>query len=232
MTSPIQIRAVAFDAFGTLFDVYSVGALAEQLFPGKGEALSELWRRKQIEYSWLRTLAGRHKPFWELTRDALEVAAQQLGLALTDAAATQLLNQYACLSPFPEDVAALRELKAMGLPTAILSNGTLQMLAVATKSAGLAGLFDHILSVEAVGRYKPHPDAYALGPAAFGCAARDILFVSANGWDAAGASWFGYTTCWINRSGAPQEALDVAATVTGTRLTDVVAFVHHHRAAQ
>ncbi|HWS11469.1 MAG TPA: haloacid dehalogenase type II [Rhodocyclaceae bacterium] len=224
-----RIRAVAFDAYGTLFDVYSVGSLAEQLFPGKGAELAALWRLKQIEYTQLRTLAGRYKPFWELTRDALVFTCRRLGLELTEARRTQLMNQYACLSAFPENVAALKELKALGLPLAILSNGTPQMLDIAVKSAGMAGLFDHVLSVDAVKRYKTAPEAYRLGPEAFGVPAASILFVSSNGWDVCGAAWFGYATFWINRSGQPPEELDVAPTATGNRLSDVVAYARSRR---
>ncbi|KON82273.2 haloacid dehalogenase type II [Azoarcus sp. PA01] len=220
-----QIRAIAFDAYGTLFDVYSVGALAEQLFPGHGEALTVLWRLKQIEYSLLRTLSDRYKPFLEVTDDALRFAASRLGLDLNDARHRQLMNQYACLSPFPENLGALKTLRELGVPLAVLSNGTPRMLDVAIKSAGMHGLFDHVLSVDTVRQYKTADAAYQLGPDAFGCAARDILFVSSNGWDAAGATWFGYTTFWINRSGQPLEALDVTPSVIGQRLTDVVDFV-------
>ncbi len=223
------IRAIAFDAYGTLFDVYSVGSLAEQLFPGKGAELAALWRAKQIEYTQLRTLADRYKPFWELTADALVFTCRRLGLELTEARLNQLMNQYACLSAFPENVDALKELKASGLSLAILSNGTPQMLDIAVKSAGMTGLFDHILSVDAVKRYKTAPEAYQLGPAAFGVPAANILFVSSNGWDACGAAWFGYITFWINRSGQPPEELDIAPTASGSRLTDVVAFVREHR---
>jgi len=220
-----RIRAIAFDAFGTLFDVYSVGALAEQLFPGKGEALTAMWRLKQIEYSFLRTLSGRYKPFLEVTEDGLVFSAKRLGLAMTDAQRRQLMNQYACLSPFPENLGALKALRELGLPLAVLSNGTPGMLDVAIKSAGMNGLFDHVLSVDAVRQYKTADAAYALGPQAFGCTAREILFVSSNGWDAAGATWFGYATFWINRSGQPLEELDVRPTAIGERLTDVVDFV-------
>ncbi len=231
MSQPFRIQAIAFDAYGTLFDVYSVSALAEQHFPGKGEALAALWRLKQIEYTQLRTLGGHYQPFWEVTRDALAFAAAKLGLPMPEAVRTQLLNQYACLSPFPENAGALKTLKAMGLPIAVLSNGTPQMLQVAIKSAGLDGLFDHVLSVDTVRQYKPHPASYGLGPAAFGCAARDILFVSSNGWDAAGAAWFGYTTFWINRGNQPPETLGVSPDAIGSRLTDVVDFVRDHRVA-
>lgn len=225
-----RIQAVAFDAFGTLFDVYSVGLLAEQLYPGKGAALAELWRIKQIEYSFIRTLSGRYKPFWDITQDGLQYAAAKLGLELDAQRRTQLMNQYACLSPFPENLGALRTLKEAGVPTAILSNGTPEMLQVAVKSAGMHGLFDHVLSVDAVRKYKTAADAYALAPQAFGCPAERILFVSSNGWDAAGATWFGYTTFWINRSGSPLEQLDVSPTAQGRLLTDVVDYVARHRA--
>ncbi|AYH42469.1 haloacid dehalogenase type II [Azoarcus sp. DN11] len=220
-----RIRAVAFDAFGTLFDVYSVGALAEQLFPGKGEALTALWRLKQIEYSFIRTLSGRYKPFFEITGDGLVFAAKRLGLTMNDSQRRQLMNQYACLSPFPENLGALRALRALGIPMAVLSNGTPQMLDVAIKSAGMTGLFDHVLSVDAVRQYKTSDAAYQLGPDAFGVPAKEILFVSSNGWDAAGATWFGYTTFWINRTQLPQEELGVTPTAVGQRLTDIVEFV-------
>jgi 2-haloacid dehalogenase len=220
-----NIQAIAFDAYGTLFDVYSVGALAEQLFPGKGSELAQLWRLKQIEYTQLRSLAGRYKPFWEVTQDALVFATKRLGLNLDEAGRGRLMNQYACLSPFPENLGALRELKSLGLPLAILSNGTPEMLDIAIKSAGMSGLFDHVLSVDKVRRYKTAPEAYQLGPDTFGLSAARLLFVSSNGWDVCGATWFGYTTFWINRSGQPAEELDVSPTASGSLLTDVVTFV-------
>lgn len=220
-----RIRAVAFDAFGTLFDVYSVGALAEQLFPGKGEALTALWRQKQIEYSQLRTLSGRYKPFIDVTEDALIFSCHKLELRLSDAQRRQLMNQYACLSPFPENLAALKALRTLGLPTAVLSNGTPGMLEVAIKSAGMNGLFDHVLSADTVRQYKTADAVYQLGPDTFDMPAREILFVSSNGWDAAGATWFGYTTFWINRGRQPLEVLDVEPTAIGERLTDVVDFI-------
>lgn len=223
-SSASRLQAVAFDAFGTLFDVYSVGLLAEQLYPGKGQALADLWRQKQLEYSFLRTLAGRYKPFWDITRDALHIAAAQLGLALDSHRATQLMNQYACLSPFPENRGVLRALKERRIPTAILSNGTTEMLTVALKSAGLSDLFDHVLSVDAVRKYKPAPEAYALGPQAFACAPERILFVSANGWDASGGAAFGYTSLWINRFGDPAEMLDPAPGASARSLSEVLAF--------
>ncbi|MFO1291554.1 MAG: haloacid dehalogenase type II [Rubrivivax sp.] len=221
-------KAVLFDAYGTLFDVYSVGLLAEQLFPGCGEPLALLWRDKQIEYTRLVTMSGgdgaRYRPFWGLTRAALRYAAERLGLALDARAEAQLMNQYRHLSSFPENRDVLAELARRGVRAGILSNGDPDMLAVAVKSAGLAALLAPLLSAQAVRRYKTDPAAYALGPAALGLAARDILFVSSNGWDAVGATWFGYTTLWVNRSGAPPERLDTEPTRSGRSLRDVLAF--------
>ena len=218
-----RIRAVAFDAYGTLFDVYSVGSLAEQLFPGKGAELAALWRLKQIEYTQLRTLAGRYKPFWELTRDALVFTCRRLGLELTEARRTQLMNQYACLSAFPENVQALRDMKAAGLRLGILTNGNRDMIEVSVRSSGMTGLFDHLLSSQAVETFKTMDAIYALAPEAFGCRAREILFVSSNCWDAIGSRWYGYTSFWINRGGMPLDQLDTEPDHTGRLLTDVLA---------
>ena len=217
-------RAVLFDAYGTLFDVYSVGRLAEQLFPGHGEALALLWRDKQIDYTRLLTLGGRYKRFWDVTRDGLRYAAQHLKLPLDSAAESQLMNQYEHLNAHPENLVVLQALKARGVATGILSNGDPQMLGAAVRSAGLAVWLDHLISVDAVKRFKTAREAYALGPAALGMPASDILFVSSNGWDAIGATWFGYTTLWVNRAGLPLEQLDTAPTRTGTNLRDVLGF--------
>ena len=223
----MTIRAIAFDAYGTLFDVYSVGALAEQLFPGKGAELAALWRDTQIGYTRLRTLSNRYVPFWQVTEEALVFSTRKLGLDLTDDARKLLMSQYTCLSAFPENLGALKELKKLGLPLAILSNGTPDMLDIAVKSAGMNGLFDHLLSVEAVKKYKTAPEAYRLGPDGFKLPTREILFVSSNCWDAIGATWFGYTTFWINRSGQPLEELGVPPTAQGRLLTDVVSYVNN-----
>ena len=233
-SSPLPIDAVVFDAYGTLFDVHSVATLAEQIFPTRGEALSQLWRQKQLEYSWLRAMSGRYKPFWDITRDALRFALARLGLAGADGAPdaapdaaleSRLMNAYASLSAFPENLPVLRALKAQGLPLGILTNGNREMIDVSVRSAGMTGLFDHVLSSDQVRTYKTMDALYALGPAAFGCAARRILFVSSNGWDAAGSRWFGYTSYWVNRTGAPMERLDVEPDFTGPDLTGVLARV-------
>lgn len=228
-------NAVLFDAYGTLFDVYSVVAAAEQLYPGNGVTLSQLWRTKQIEYSQLRTLAdpdgGRYRPFWDITRDALRYAARRLELPLDAAGEKRLMDEYACLSAYPDAVPALQKLRACrgadGEPIklGILSNGNPPMLDVAVKSAGMAGLFDHVLSVDAARAYKPSPRAYALGTRTFDARAQDIVFVSSNGWDVAGAGWFGYTTFWINRTNAPTEALGIEPHASGSDMAALIAFI-------
>ena len=217
-------RAVLFDAYGTLFDVYSVGLLAEQLFPSHGERLAQLWRDKQIEYTRLLTMSGRYKPFWDVTRAGLRYAAARLALALDAAAEDQLMNQYRHLSAFPENRDVLVELKRRGVVAGILSNGDPQMLEVAVKSAGLADLLAPVLSVHGVQRFKTDPAAYAIGPQALKVPAAEILFVSSNGWDAIGATWFGYTTLWVNRAGLPLEQLDTSPTRTGSSLRNVLDF--------
>jgi 2-haloacid dehalogenase len=236
-TTTLSPKAVIFDAYGTLFDVHSVVAAAEQMFPGHGDALSQLWRQKQIEYSQLRTLAdpaGAHyQPFWSVTLDALRFAAHKLGLTLNRAAEKRLMDEYACLSAFPDAVPALRRLHepreraapSAPLGLAILSNGNPQMLDIAVKSAGMSGLFDHVLSVDTVRAYKPAAAAYTLGTQAFGVEPGEIVFVSSNGWDAAGANWFGYTTFWLNRQGVPAEELGVAPHGTGGSMNDLLAFL-------
>ena len=217
-------RAVLFDAYGTLFDVYSVGLAAEQLFPGAGERLATLWRDKQIEYSRLTSMSGRYKPFWELTRAALRFAAQRLQLELAPAAEDRLMNEYRHLSSFPENREVLEQLKARGIRAGILSNGDPEMLGIAVKSAGFAELLDPVLSVHETKAYKTDPATYTLGTAALKLPARHILFVSSNGWDAIGATWFGYTTLWVNRMGLPLEQLDTQPTRIGRSLRDVLSF--------
>ena len=220
-------KAVLFDAYGTLFDVYSVGLLAEQLFPSHGDALGILWRDKQIEYTRLVTTSdhGAHyQPFWDLTRAALRYACKRLSLLLSPASEERLMNQYRHLSAFPEDREVLQALKAKGVVTGILSNGDPEMLGIAVRSAGLEGLLDHVISVDSVRKYKTHPDAYALGPAATGLEPRQIAFVSSNSWDALAATWYGYRTLWVNRSGLPFEELGTQPTRTGTSLRGVLAF--------
>ena len=219
---------VLFDAYGTLFDVYSVALLIEQLYPGQGDRLSQLWRDKQIEYTRLVSMSGgdgRHyRPFWDITRSALQFAAERCGLELDGAAEDRLMNQYRHLSAFPENLEVLQALRARGVRAGVLSNGDPDMLGEAVRSAGFSALLDPVLSVDSVRRYKTDPACYRLGTDAFGCPARDILFVSSNGWDAIGATWFGYTTLWVNRAGLPLERLGIEPTRVGSSLRDVLSF--------
>jgi 2-haloacid dehalogenase len=242
MEKPLALpkpQAVLFDAYGTLFDVYSVALLAEQLFPGHGQAISLVWRDKQIEYTRLVTTSTRgaaresvYKPFWELTRAGLVYAIKKVAdyafpvdsNGHFDAKVEQLMNQYHHLSAFPENREVLTALKAKGIPTGILSNGDPAMLAVAVKSSGLSDLLDHVISVDSVRKFKTHPDAYALGEAACKLPASKIAFVSSNSWDALAATWYGYQTLWVNRQNAPFEELGTLPTRTGTSLRDVLAF--------
>ena len=217
-------KAVLFDVYGTLLDVYSVGLRAEQMFPGAGERLARAWRDKQIEYSRLVSMSGRYRPFWQLTRDALQVSAAALRLPLDAAGEDSLMNEYRHLSAFPENRAVLLALADRGVRIGVLSNGDPDMLDVTLRSAGLIELIDPILSVHATRRYKTDPAAYALGPQALGLAASEILFVSSNCWDAIGATWYGYTTLWINRADAPMEQLGVQPTRVGHSLRDVLEF--------
>lgn len=227
----MTIQAIVFDAYGTLFDVYSIGALAEKLFPGRGAALAELWRDKQIEYTRLRTLCSTYKPFWEVTQDALVFSCKKLGLDLTLDAQNSLMGQYARLQPFPENLGVLQHLKDMGLKLAILSNGNPEMLDSAVEAAGMRGLFSHVLSVDAVKKFKTAPEAYQLAPDVFGLSAKNILFVSSNCWDACGATWFGYTTFWVNRANAPLEELGVTPDGTGSDMNALIGFVQQQGGA-
>ena len=220
------LRAVLFDAYGTLFDVYSVGLLAEQLFPGRGQALGVMWRDKQIEYTHLVSTSnhGAHyQPFWDITRAALRYACKRLGLDLRSAHEEQLMNQYRCLTAFPENREVLQALKTRGIVTGILSNGDPAMLAVVVKSAGLDDVLDHVISVDSIRKYKTHPDAYALGPQATGVPVQQTAFVSCNSWDALAATWFGYQTLWVNRNQLPFEELGTQPVYTGASLRDVLA---------
>ena len=221
---PTPPKAVLFDVYGTLLDVYSVGLRAEQMFPGAGERLARLWRDKQVEYSRLVSMSGRYRPFWQLTRDALQVAARALGLVLEVAGEDSLMNEYRHLSAFPENRGVLLALAERGIRAGVLSNGDPDMLDVTLRSAGLTDLIDPILSVHATRRYKTDPAAYALGTEALGLPASEILFVSSNCWDAIGAAWHGYTTLWVNRANAPMEQLGITPTRVGSSLRDVLEF--------
>jgi 2-haloacid dehalogenase len=223
------IRAVVFDAYGTLFDVYSIGALAEKLYPGQGAALSVLWRDKQIEYTRLISLSdpdakgSRHyQSFWSLTRASLRYSLARLGLLHTADHEDALMAQYAELTAFPENLGVLQNLRQRGVATAILSNGSPEMLQSAVHSAGMSELLDAVLSVDSVRQFKTTPTSYQIVTDHFGFAPAEVLFVSSNAWDALGATWFGFTTLWVNRQGLPPEAIGPAPHHTGRDLTEVL----------
>ena len=201
-----NLGALAFDAYGTLFDVHSVVAACEAAFPSRGAAVSRLWRDKQLEYSWLFSLMDRYEDFWTVTEKALHYACQRLGLSCDPATHTRLLESYYHLAAYPEVPAALARLAA-NRSLAILSNGTPQMLAEVTRVTGLTAVFDELISVEAVRVYKPSPRVYALLPQRLGVPAEAIGFVSSNAFDITGAKAFGLRTFWVNRQDATPDGL-------------------------
>lgn len=207
-----KLDALVFDAYGTLYDVHSVTARAESLFPGHGAALSQLWRSKQLEYTWLRSLMGTYENFNVVTAQALRYAVAALKLApgegasepATAALLAPLLAEYVHLAPFPEVRDALAQLKP-GRKLAILSNGAPDTLDALVGNSGLAPMFDAVLSVDSVGIFKPDMRIYALAEKQLGLPRERIGFVSSNCWDAVGAATYGYTVFWINRLGAPAD---------------------------
>ncbi len=211
-------RGYVFDAYGTLFDVHSV-VEAGRALTSDPAALSMLWRQKQLEYTWLRSLMGRYEDFWAVTEAALRHSIKRLGLTATDADINRLMSAYERLACFADVPAALSGLA--GRPRAILSNGAPAMLAAAVASSGLSAAVEHVISVDRVKIYKPAPAVYALGPATLGVPAEDLLFVSSNAWDVAGAKAFGYRVAWCNRSGAPEEELGVRPDYVVATLTEL-----------
>ena len=208
MSAFTTIKACVFDAYGTLFDVHSaVGRHASRLGEtDRANAVSALWRTKQLEYTWLRSLMGRHADFWQITGDALDYALTSFNI--DDAALRQdLLNAYLRLDSYPEVSTVLRQLKTSGLQTAILSNGSPNMLDAAVQGAGLSDWLDFTLSVEDVGIFKPDPKVYQFAVDQLGVAAEHISFQSSNAWDAVGAASFGFQVAWINRFGQSPERL-------------------------
>jgi 2-haloacid dehalogenase len=213
------IRAIAFDAYGTLFDVHSVVGRCEQFFPGRGKELSQLWRTTQLEYTWLRSLMGRYEDFEHVTADALRYACRALGLSLSAEAATALRGEYLGLSLYPDVRDALE--KVRGRRLAILSNGSPRMLEAVVQHAGLAGAFEDVISVDRLQIFKPHPSVYQLAVDALATPAATIAFVSSNYWDIAGATTFGFRTYWINRAGAQPDELGCAPTAVLSRLDEL-----------
>jgi len=216
---PFKPQAVIFDAYGTLFDVHSVVRRVGAGIPGDLQALSELWRQKQLEYTWLRALMERYEDFWNVTEAALRSAVRQLSVQATDRQLERLMQAYLFPAAFADATSALETLK--GPPLAILSNGSPGMLESAVRNNGLESHFAEVISVDRVKTYKPSPRVYALGSSILNLPAAEILFVSSNLWDAAGAKAFGYTVCWCNRSGAKIEDWGFAPDFTVRRLDQI-----------
>jgi len=217
--SPPQLKALVFDAYGTLFDVHSVIAECEALFPGKGASLSQLWRGKQLEYTWLRSLMGRYADFSAITRAALTTACNMLRLELSEAAARRLMDAYLVLKAYPDVMDTLTRLH--GRKLAILSNGSPAMLNAVVRHGRLDQLLDAVLSVDALRIFKPHPSVYAYAAERLQAPAGAIGFVSSNFWDVAGATSFGFRTYWINRAGTAPDDLGYQPAVVLSQLTEL-----------
>ena len=202
----IAVRACVFDAYGTLFDFASAAAACADVLGDKAAAVTALWRDKQLQYTWLRGLQGRHADFWQVTGDALDFTLETLGIADANVR-DRLMSLYRRLECFPEVPQVLRRLKEAGFVTAILSNGSPSMLADAVAGAKLGSLLDHVLSVEEAGVFKPHPRVYRLAVDRLGVPASAISFQSSNAWDAHAASAFGMRVVWCNRYGQRRERL-------------------------
>ena len=202
----VGIKACVFDAYGTLFDVSSVARSAREALGTRWEAFSDLWRTKQLQYTWLRGLSGRHADFWQVTGDALDFAMDSMQIE-DRGLRSRLMEQYLGLSVFPEVPATLQRPKEGGMKLAILSNGTPAMLESAARNAGITAMFDAVISVEEVGVYKPHPSVYQLAPDRLGMDGKDICFLSSNSWDAYSAKASGLRVIWCNRFGQAAERL-------------------------
>jgi 2-haloacid dehalogenase len=219
-----RIKAIAFDGLA-VFDVRPVAALAERVFPGRGEEMSALWRTRQFEYTWLRTVGRKYADFWQVTEEALVFSCKSLNLGLTRADSDRLMQGYLELKAWPDAPAALNELKASGLGMAFLSNFTAAMLDQAVKNSGLEGIFADHLSTDRVRVFKPDPQAYRMAMSAFRLRREEIAFAAFGGWDAVGAKWFGYPTFWVNRAHAAADELGTVPDGVGKDLNDLAKFV-------
>src|SRR5215472_16993589 len=219
-----RFKAVAFDYF-VIFDANSVIPEAERAFPGKGADFTRMWRTKQFEYSFLRSITNRQADFFKVTEDALIYTAEAMKLDLTDDKRRRLLNAYLTLTPWPDAVDALRKLKASGVRIITISNFSETMLRANADHAGITYLFDTLLSTEVNGTYKPEPRAYELGMKQLGLKREEIAFAAFGGWDAYGAKNFGYPTYWVNRFNLPAEELDIGADGTSNSMEGLLRFV-------
>ena len=222
-------KLIAFDAYGTLFDVYSMGQLAEELFPGHGHAFSLMWRDRQIEYTRLVTMSDpkpagskHYLSFWELTIRSLHYVCKRMGLNLTPEYEKRLMDQYAKLTGFEDSLTVVKTIKEKGNSTAILSNGSREMLATVVQSNGLKPYLDKVVTIEDVRLFKTAPQAYELLLIAFPVKKEEILFVSSNAWDALAAKWYGFDVFWVNRLGHPFEEIGEKPNYEGSSLSRVL----------
>jgi 2-haloacid dehalogenase len=222
-------KLIAFDAYGTLFDVYSMGQLAEELYPGHGQEFALMWRDRQIEYTRLVTMSDPNPngskyylPFWELTIRSLRYVCKRMNLNLSEQNEKRLMDQYAKLISFEDSLTVLKTIKEKGLSSAILSNGSRKMLATVVESNGLQPYLDKIVTVEDVHLFKTDPKAYELLLTAFPVKKEEILFVSSNAWDALAAKWFGFDVFWVNRPGHPFEEIGEKPDYEGNSLGEVL----------
>jgi 2-haloacid dehalogenase len=205
----MMIKAVVFDAYGTLYDVHSVYTKTEELCPGKGDLITQIWRLKQLEYTWLQTSLQDYRDFAFLTHASLAFALRAVGIEPSDRLTKPLFDKYLDLAPYPEAKDALGQLKNLGgRKLAILSNGSMAMLSALTKNSGLDVFLDATISVDGAGKFKPHPDCYALVEKTLGVKKDEVIFVSSNGFDVAGAKRFGFKVVWIRRGGGPGMPVD------------------------
>ena len=219
-----RFKAVAFDYF-VIFDANSVIPEAERAFPGKGADFTRMWRTKQFENCFLRSITNRHADFFKVTEDALIYTAEAMKLDLTDDKRRRLLNAYLTLTPWPDAVDALRKLKASGVRIITISNFSERMLRANADHAGITDLFDTLLSTEVNGTYKPEPRAYELGMKQLGFKKEEIVFAAFGGWDAYGGKNFGYPTYWVNRFNLPAEELGIGADGTSNNMEGLLRFV-------
>ena len=224
LSRPMRVKAIAFDAFPIL-DPRPVFALVTQLFPEKGTELCNLWRTRQFEYMWLRTLSGHYRDFWSVTEDALAFAAKAVQVELTNDSHSRLMDAWLRLKCWPDAPAALRVLKNSDLNLVFLSNMTAKMLQSGIRNSGLEDLFDQVFSTDRVRVYKPAPRAYRMVLDAYRLRRQEVVFAAFAGWDAAGAKRFGYRTFWVNRQNQPVEELGVTPDATGATLDDLVSYV-------
>ena len=226
-------KLIAFDAYGTLFDVYSMGELAEEIFPGNGQSLSLMWRDRQIEYTRLVTMSDpnplgskHYLPFWELTIRSLRYVCKRMGLLLTPDNEERLMNQYAKLTAFKDSSIVLKTIKEKKISTAILSNGSREMLTTVVDSNGLKPYLDKVVTIEEVRLFKTAPQAYELLLKAFPVRKEEILFVSSNAWDALAAKWYGFDVFWVNRLDHPFEEIGERPNFEGDSLSKVLEVIH------